>query len=81
LSREGGYEGLMAPDRGKFPVPPTACDRVLAGGKLKIVAGLEIIENSAPGRHGWGPVGPVIHKARLEGVATKDTPGALPGSP
>jgi len=72
----GGYQGsmgLMRPDRGNVPVSGAVSNRVQAGGRLKVVADLEIIENSAPGRQGWSPVGPVIHKARLEGVATKGT--------
>jgi len=77
LAGEGSYEMLMAPDRGANLVSAVAGNRVLAGGKLRVVADLEIIENSFPGRRGWRPVGPVIHKTRLEGVATK---GALANS-
>jgi len=69
---EGGYGWLMRPDRGSFPVPPAVSNRVLAGAKLRVVADLEIIENSAPGRQGWHPVGPVIHRARLEHVVPQD---------
>ena len=53
----------------------------MAGGKFKIVADLEIIENSVPGRHGWIPAGPVVHKLHLEGMATKDTVAGLTRQP
>ncbi len=69
----GGYPEFMQPDRDNVPVSGAVGNRVLAGGKLKVAADLEIIENSAAGRQGWSPVGPVLHKARIEGVATKST--------
>ena len=69
----GGYPEFLPPDRDNVPVSGALSNHVLAGAKLKVAADLEIIENSAPGRQGWSPVGPVIHKARIEGVATKST--------